>query len=793
VDNRAEKIARSFVFCLLFLSFPLALLNPFGFNRNIFYFELSIINFITLPLLLVVRKANFDIGLLKVGLLISSLQVLSCLVNDTSLLATVTSVSSVGVLLLGNILLSGKNHRTQLLNSLSALWLFNLLCIYLSLGSFQYQGVMGNINWSSALTLSLLPCVLHVLWSHTKNRYLVTGIGFCLVSVSVDVLLKTQCRASIFTLLVLLISLLFLFLHKKYYKFLYLFVGIGVAVGAITYFGASNENIRIEIWKSTIALIADNGLLGVGAENFDRVFQNYVTPSQKSMLISSHTTMHPHNEILYIASLYGVVVVGLWLWLIGKSLFSKSATPQLIILKLCLISLLTHGMFDKTLFVQPTGIIFLLLIGLLYPSMKEKRELAINRLTRYGLAALGLLFLWVGISRSTSSWHYRQGVELKRVGKNKEAYNAFQRSLDFDYDNTKSHYQALVVSMQNSGKQNPSKFHIDYLDGNHPYAGSFQLIKADYFERLAFADRANQEAHLKVSFEALNVACTHNVSDIASYLKKQEFSFKYLPYEKSISLHKSLIGLYENKFSRIMTIRQWSQGELLKKWLRGKTYGELLREVVKILGPLKYSTEKSYLYPRKFKSLLPALKGKYNFADMKFAADSFKNYKDLGNLGAIELVEKIFSEVKLVDSGFNWPRKVWLERQGSQLSRLCLMAQLLGYKNYRPLLLKQENGAYHLCYFVDQQVYLVAEGQVIKLDSLNSILPKYTGFYYFNYPQAFFYKNELMSSCFSQHDEIPDFCKTPGMNFKYFQKYLGKNKVKVLEEPFELLQQELLK
>jgi hypothetical protein len=178
---------------------------------------------------------------------------------------------------------------------------------------------------------------------------------------------------------------------------------------------------------------------------------------------------------------------------------------------------------------------------------------------------------------------------------------------------------------------------------------------------------------------------------------------------------------------------------------------------------------------------------------MKFAADSFKNYKDLGNLGAIELVEKIFSEVKLVDSGFNWPRKVWLERQGSQLSRLCLMAQLLGYKNYRPLLLKQENGAYHLCYFVDQQVYLVAEGQVIKLDSLNSILPKYTGFYYFNYPQAFFYKNELMSSCFSQHDEIPDFCKTPGMNFKYFQKYLGKNKVKVLEEPFELLQQELLK
>ena len=111
--------------------------------------------------------------------------------------------------------------------------------------------------------------------------------------------------------------------------------------------------------------------MGVGTDNFDKVYQFYVSESQKEKLVSADTTEHPHNQFLFIMAEYGILAGVVWLWMVIKVLKSPDTDPARKALKISFLSFFVHGMLDKLLYVEPTSLIFMIMIPLLYPESKE--------------------------------------------------------------------------------------------------------------------------------------------------------------------------------------------------------------------------------------------------------------------------------------------------------------------------------------------------------------------------------------------------------------------------------------
>ncbi len=136
--------------------------------------------------------------------------------------------------------------------------------------------------------------------------------------------------------------------------------------------GQDTAVFRVALWKSTLQMIRDHPLFGVGPDNFLYAYRGrYLLPEawQESSL------SHPHNVILDFAARLGLIGLGVFIWMqiaFWRTVFSRIRGPVLqpehqalmIGLAASMVDFLTHGLVDAAYFVVDLAFVFMLTLAL---------------------------------------------------------------------------------------------------------------------------------------------------------------------------------------------------------------------------------------------------------------------------------------------------------------------------------------------------------------------------------------------------------------------------------------------
>ncbi|MFC1645279.1 O-antigen ligase family protein [Patescibacteria group bacterium] len=173
--------------------------------------------------------------------------------------------------------------------------------------------------------------------------------------------LSTQALRKILTAL-FLVGILLFFSQISNQKFL----------DIITFNERSSLSSRMMIWKSTLKIINDNWLIGIGPGNFQPTYlsyQKYFTPYLE------WAVPHPHNIFAAFwlnSGLLGffsfLILIYIWVKTLFKKI-KKDTTASTFSLFLCIILyILMHGIFDTTYWKNDLSIIFWIIFSLGYYS-----------------------------------------------------------------------------------------------------------------------------------------------------------------------------------------------------------------------------------------------------------------------------------------------------------------------------------------------------------------------------------------------------------------------------------------
>lgn len=127
-------------------------------------------------------------------------------------------------------------------------------------------------------------CLFNIIVSYSRNAWMAFGVG----------------------------CLLIIFIHnKKLIVPFFAISSIALLVPKISMrfaeFNDFNQNItRIKLWKTTLLMIKDHLLLGVGVGNFSYEYDKYVK-MYKELKYSYYQVFHPHNVFLQVQSELGII------------------------------------------------------------------------------------------------------------------------------------------------------------------------------------------------------------------------------------------------------------------------------------------------------------------------------------------------------------------------------------------------------------------------------------------------------------------------------------------------------
>jgi putative inorganic carbon (HCO3(-)) transporter len=154
--------------------------------------------------------------------------------------------------------------------------------------------------------------------------------------------------------------------------------------------GRGTTFFRLQLWDSSVAMIRDHPLLGVGLDNFLYLYQQrYILPSA----LAEANLSHPHNLVLHFWLQLGLPGVIAILWLLARAftmvrrLSAPSADSLSRFLTVgaagSLTDFVVHGMIDNSYFLPDLAIIFWLTLALLEAGRRRQ-----DTTPRYNCASL---------------------------------------------------------------------------------------------------------------------------------------------------------------------------------------------------------------------------------------------------------------------------------------------------------------------------------------------------------------------------------------------------------------------
>ena len=476
---------------------------------------------------------------------------------------------------------------------LSITYLYQYISIYNEIDLIENRSIrdksfdsiaatMGNKNLFSSIQFLLLPFIIYFFKSTRKYyKYLsyLTLVLFLLI------LVNAQTRAVIIAFFISFFTFLFLKRKQITYKHILLFLCSLVSISTIAYFsllkterlnrfksrfsqittdGSFQE--RIKLYNSTISLVKDNFLFGVGPGNWKTAIWKYDLYQGS---LGNSFAQRPHNDFLWFFS-EGGVFAGISYLLIFLILLRDSYILQkerkdkywfLYFLIFCM--LFGYGFISLVDFPVERishNIIFFFIAAIII-SAKVKRDGIVNvnlsKVFIYPIVFILVYILYVASIRHQGAIHASNAVDYKVKGNWNYVIKAIDKSYDrqyFEFDNTSTpllwyrgvayfnqqKYNLAFKDFKYSYKLHPNHVHvINNLATLYHIKGDIDKAKDLYrsvFElNPTFAEsRINLAAILfneKKYIQALDVILE---SKVPKYLKRKSENSNYDLYLKTI-------------------------------------------------------------------------------------------------------------------------------------------------------------------------------------------------------------------------------------------------------------------
>jgi O-antigen ligase len=216
-------------------------------------------------------------------------------------------------------------------------------------------GVRGRWRWAYAVASAVM--LVGVLLTYSRGAWLL-GMPVALLFLAA----MRGRRAVAITVVVLVIALALVALTAG-----------GDRVALLVDAGQGTSFLRLQLWKSSIAMVRDHPILGVGLDNFLYHYRTqYVLPTAWEEFNLSH----PHNIVLDFwlrLGLAGLVVIG---WLLfgflqrGSQAVARGrngSEPAMVMavgLMASVVYMLAHGLVDNAFFLVDLGFAFMLAMAL---------------------------------------------------------------------------------------------------------------------------------------------------------------------------------------------------------------------------------------------------------------------------------------------------------------------------------------------------------------------------------------------------------------------------------------------
>ncbi len=264
------------------------------------------------------------------------------------------------------------------------LWLFfqDQAVITAEAGTKRLASVYGSPNNVGLLLGRCIPFALAYLLSPTdRARRLTAGLGLAVMLLSV---LLSQSVGAIFLGVPAAVTVVFLLLWRRRAALaLAGLLGIIAAISPFLFqsarfarafdFSSGTNFFRIRVWQSTVNMIRDHPLTGLGLDQFLYAFRGqYIMPDAWQ----EPNLSHPHNFVLDVWVRLGILGIinffwiqaGFWQAIFQAYRYLRARDSLLLALSIGAIgsmaNLLSHGLVDNSVYVQDLCYIYVLLLGL---------------------------------------------------------------------------------------------------------------------------------------------------------------------------------------------------------------------------------------------------------------------------------------------------------------------------------------------------------------------------------------------------------------------------------------------
>ena len=438
-------------------------------------------------------------------------------------------------------------------------------------------GSMGHKNLLSSIQFLLLPVLIYNL--NNKNRFIkiLSILSLCLATI---IFFQTQSRAVLGAIIISFTTYLFLtklsinnvkrifaffvVLLISGYLFLFSLDRLDVFKKEITKSIDFSSSQRFSLYKSSINLIADNFIFGVGPGNWRIKIWEY---GLYNNTFGDSFAQRPHNDFLWIFSegglIAGISYVLLFLILLKDSfwLYKKSIYP--VFFKLLFTMLIGYGfisMFDFPFERISHVIVFFTFSSIIISSkvkLSENDTFKQPFLSVYFLSLITLFIIYIGVVRYNSDIHSNNAIKLKQKGNWIYVVKAIDKAYSktfYNIDNTSTpllwyrgvayfslkNYELALKDFKQAYQTNPNHIHVlNNLATAYQLLGNSVSAKL-YYNKALSVNPSFKEARVNLSAilynerkydEALRTILD---SKVEVYWKRQKNNDNYDLYLKTI-------------------------------------------------------------------------------------------------------------------------------------------------------------------------------------------------------------------------------------------------------------------
>lgn len=749
--------------------------------------------------------------------------------------------------------LLGSSREWILLISMTLLWSVSITWSFIS---DRPVGISGNRNWFVTVLIVTSPWAYFVFYhffrislkrffTHVNENFIAAGISLLIILPMTFYWIKrSESRAAWFSLAVYLAFILIMKFKLKNRLLitgaLAVVIGISAFVSQKLFKEAYIKDIRGPLWLNTLSMIKQSPGIGHGPGKFLEKYTQFKSHEHSSRLVAADMTEHPHSEVLYIAAELGIPSALIWLSIMFSLMFIKVRSREGHLAKFGFIILLTCSFFDKALISPPGNLLFWIFGGLLAarwlkglitfeeaPKMWKLSILLVSlccavpvwlrasTVFKAGEIHRKTALLEQSIAQSKLSGGQRKDLYLK-------VYDGYLSAYDKNPFQVEYPYLALHIAVEILKDPSLAEFPLKRcLDLNRRYGHVNYLAALYHFQKSKSAGLKKQqsEAHLAEADKFILAEISLFSHHLASLSHALDFFIK----TGNRNLANQVFGMINdnalNKYRLKFPFAEEDGRKLLSNWVKDVTAGkdgaaavadEILRGIkgidgIDVLTPY-YAAQEGYFLEHNHNKF-----HKVDFTYWREIALFSELYRKVEN--AESLSRQIMDSISIQDSQvFRWPSEVLEAKTANELSLACLLRVAAHCQGHLSFLVKvqtldkvfwmvgiKNEKEEFICWPGRKKIFKKKIGQFLQdstfIEDLIGDKIKSKGLYLFEYPQAFCFRNVLLSKIVNRiNGNFPDFCSSPSVVKLNLESYLGGRwRIDYLRQPFLRLEEDVKK